>query len=236
MTPVALYVHVPFCRAICRYCDFARQVRTEADVERYLHALRIELERLGQTTPRTVYVGGGTPTALEVDELSRILQLITGAIEVARVEEFTVEGNPGTLTPDKFAAMRDCGVSRMSLGVQSFQPRLLELLGRIHSEAQARSAVADARAAGFTNLSIDLMHGLPDETREELAADLAAAIDAAPEHISAYGLSYEEGTPLKDSLERGVLKRLNPVEEAAQYQLVMERLVGAGFEQYEISN
>jgi len=236
MNPVALYVHVPFCRAICKYCDFARQVRTAADVEVYLSALRIELERAGQTAPRTVFVGGGTPTSLDPRELSQLLDLIVHTVDMAGVEEFTVEANPGTLRGDVFDVLRARGVNRVSLGVQTFQPRLLAMLGRIHSEAQAKSAVADARTAGFTNVSIDLMHGLPTETREELAADIDAAIDVAPDHISAYGLSYEDGTPLKESVARGELKRLSAEEESAHYREVMERLEDAGFAQYEISN
>lgn len=236
MNPVALYVHVPFCRAICKYCDFARQVRAAADVEVYLRALRIELEKSGRMTPRTMFFGGGTPTSLDANELSQLLDLVVRFVDMKSVVEFTVEANPGTLTPDALTVLRERGVNRISFGVQSFQPRLLDLLGRIHSEAQARTAVADARAAGFTNVSIDLMHGLPTETREELASDIDAALDVAPDHISAYGLSYEDGTPLQECVARGDLKRLGAEEESAHYREAMERLGAAGFNQYEISN
>jgi len=237
----ALYVHVPFCRALCAYCDFARQVRTEVDVTRYLTALRLEFIRATQAVgarmePRTVYVGGGTPTSLMPGELEQLLLLIREHADLLHVVEFTVEANPGTLSPGTFSILRRHGVNRISFGVQSFQPRLLALLGRIHSAEQAQRAVREARDAGFQNVSLDLMHGLPGQTRSELAADLAAAIDAAPNHISAYGLSYEDGTPLADRVARGELKRLAPEEEAAQYLIVIDRFEEAGFRQYEISN
>ena len=241
MLTSALYVHVPFCRALCAYCDFARQVRVPADVARYLAALDLEFaraaRRLGERlAPRTVYVGGGTPTSLESGELAQLLELVARHADLSHVIEFTVEANPGTLAADTFAVLHRYRVNRISFGVQSFQPRLLGLLGRIHSAEQAHRAVREARDAGFENVSIDLMHGLPTETRAELAGDLAAAIDAAPAHISAYGLSYEEGTPLAERVRRGDLRRLEPEEEAAQYRLVMERLESAGYRQYEISN
>jgi oxygen-independent coproporphyrinogen-3 oxidase len=241
MHTAALYVHVPFCRAICAYCDFARQVCVAGDVARYLVALDLEFARaareLGERlAPRTVFLGGGTPTSLESGDLSSLLALIARHADLSHIVEFTVEANPGTLAADTFAVLRKHRVNRISFGVQSFQPRLLQLLGRIHSAEQARRAVLEARDAGFENVSIDLMHGLPSETRGELAGDLAAAIDAAPSHISAYGLSYEEGTPLAERVERGELKRLDPGEEADQYRFVMERLGSAGYRQYEISN
>jgi oxygen-independent coproporphyrinogen-3 oxidase len=241
MNPSALYVHVPFCRALCAYCDFARGVRNAADVERYLAVLDLEFVRatrqLGQRiAPRTVFLGGGTPTSLESAELTRLLELIARHADLSNVLEFTVEANPGTLAPDTFAVLRDHRVNRISFGVQSFQPRLLKMLGRIHTVEQAQRAVGEARDAGFQNISVDLMHGLPTETREELAGDLATAVGAAPDHISAYGLSYEDGTPLKERLTRGELIRLDDEEAAVQYLTVMERLERAGFRQYEISN
>jgi len=236
--PAALYVHVPFCRARCAYCDFARVVRTADGVARYLTALEEELARrvVGPFAPRTVYFGGGTPTSLETAELARLLELLARHVDLSRLEEFTVEANPGTITPEKLARLRAQGVNRLSLGAQSFQPRLLKLLGRIHTADEARAAVGLARAAGFTNLSLDLMHGLPTETREELSADLDAALALEPEHLSAYGLTYEEGTPLAAATARGEIPKLTSEEEAAQYRLVMERLEAGGVRQYEISN
>ena len=238
LVPAALYVHVPFCRARCAYCDFARVVRTADGVARYLAALEEELARrvVAPFAPRTVYFGGGTPTSLETAELARLLELFARHVDLSRSEEFTVEANPGTITPEKLAQLRAHGVNRLSLGAQSFQPRLLKLLGRIHTADEARAAVGLARAAGFANLSLDLMHGLPTETREELGADLDAALALRPEHLSAYGLTYEEGTPLAAAVPRGEVSKLAPEEEAAQYRLVMERLEAGGLAQYEISN
>ena len=258
--PAALYVHVPFCRAKCSYCDFAREVRHADRVSLYLAALAIELGSRCAESPRggavtktlnrqsspdasgvyrqsrTVYIGGGTPTSLTEAELDRLLDILARHVDLKSAEEFTVEANPGTLTVGKLSLLRTRGVNRLSLGVQSFQPRLLKLLGRIHTAGEARASVELARAAGFDNLSLDLMHGLPTGSRQELECDLDAALALAPEHLSAYGLTYEEGTPLALAVARGDIAKLSAEEETAQYTLVMERLEAGGLPQYEISN
>jgi oxygen-independent coproporphyrinogen-3 oxidase len=250
VVPRALYVHVPFCRAFCAYCDFARELYAPDRVVLYLAALDRELhQRVGRLTaaarvarfaPATVYIGGGTPTSLSADELGQLLEVLARHVDGFQAAEFTVEANPGTLDgrpgASKLDVLRRRGVNRLSLGVQSFQPRLLKLLGRIHTPEQAPQAVAAARAAGFANLSLDLIHGLPGQTRAELVRDLEEAVALAPEHVSAYGLSYEEGTPLKRAVARGQVAPWPPEEEAAHYELVVARLEACGFAQYEISN
>ena len=146
--------------------------------------------------PRTVYVGGGTPSALSVAELACLCDLLHRHVDLAKVEEFTFEANPGSVDAAKLELLRRRGVNRISFGVQSFQPRLLKLLGRIHGPEDGREAVRLARAAGFENVSLDLMHGLPTQSEDELRRDVAEAASLETEHVSAYGLSYEAGTPL----------------------------------------
>lgn len=249
--PEGLYVHLPFCAALCTYCDFASEVYSAERPRRYLAALEKELAskvsallRTGpgggletaRYAPRTIFLGGGTPSALNPEELKLFFQVLRRHVDFARVEEFTVEANPGSADAAKLEFLRAQGVNRISFGVQSFQPHLLKLLGRVHGAVPGREAVGLARAAGFENVSIDLMHGLPTQTLAGLGRDLDEALALRTEHLSAYGLIYEEGTPLKAAVERGQVNRLAPEEEAAHYRLVMERLEAGGLPQYEISN
>ena len=241
--PAGLYVHVPFCTAFCSYCDFASEIHKPAVVERYLKALEKELcARLAELAavapfvPRTVYIGGGTPSALDVTELACLFDLLERNLNLESVEEFTIEANPGSVDAAKLELLRRRGVNRISFGVQSFQPRLLKLLGRIHGPEDGRQAVRLARAAGFADVSIDLMHGLPTQSLEELRRDIDEAASLRTEHVSAYGLSYEEDTPLYRAVERGELAPLPAEEEARQYLTAIELLEEAGLKQYEISN
>lgn len=239
--PHALYVHVPFCAAFCSYCDFASELRTPKLIERYLGALEKELRaRIAELrepfAPQTVFIGGGTPSVLDNREMARFFDVLRNSVDLGRVEEFTIEANPGSVDGAKLDLMRARGVNRISFGVQSFQPRLLALLGRIHGPEQGREAVRLARAAGFANVSIDLMHGLPTESLDDLRRDIDEAAGLQTDHVSAYGLSYEEGTPLGDAMRHGRIAALSPEEEAAQYMAVMEGLERAGLMQYEISN
>jgi oxygen-independent coproporphyrinogen-3 oxidase len=239
--PRALYVHVPFCAAFCSYCDFASELREAGLVERYLNVLgkelRIRVAALREPfAPETIFIGGGTPSALEVRELARLFEVLHSSADLSRAVEFTIEANPGSVDGPKLELMLRNGVNRISFGVQSFQPRLLALLGRIHGPEQARDAVRSARAAGFANISIDLMHGLPTESLDDLRRDMDEAAALQTEHVSAYGLSYEEGTPLGDAMRHGRIVSLSPEEEAAHYMAVMVGLEQAGLMQYEISN
>ncbi|HEY3324670.1 MAG TPA: radical SAM family heme chaperone HemW [Planctomycetota bacterium] len=251
--PEGLYIHLPFCAALCSYCDFVSEVHVPARATKYLDALENELrarcsslaDLRGQElraksqelfSPRTIFIGGGTPTALDVKELQNFFDMLRRHVDLSGVQELTIEANPGTIDARKLEFLLKQGVNRISFGVQSFQPHLLKLLGRIHSAEQAREAIRAARAAGFSNISIDLLHGVATETLDDLRRDLDAAIALKTEHLSAYGLIYEEGTPLNTSVEQGRVAALSPEEESAQYMLVMETLEAAGLLQYEISN
>ncbi len=186
--------------------------------------------------PRTVFLGGGTPSALNIAELTRFFGILETHVDLSRVEEFTIEANPGSTEPAKLEFLLARGVNRISFGVQSFQPHLLKLLGRVHGASQGREAVRMARAAGFANVSVDLMHGLPTQSFDDLTRDLNEALALGTDHVSAYGLIYEDGTPLKSAVERGTVARLSPAEECAHYLCVMETLASGGLPQYEISN
>lgn len=247
--PEALYVHLPFCAALCTYCDFASEVYAAARAQRYLDALEkemrvrvAEVNELGRRkgwgafAPKTVFLGGGTPSALNIPELQRFFAILNEHVDLARVEEFTIEANPGSTEPAKLEFLLARGVNRISFGVQSFQPHLLKLLGRVHGANQGREAVRMARSAGFNNVSIDLMHGLPTQSLDDLRRDLNEALALHTDHLSAYGLIYEDGTPLKSAVERGTVAPLPPDVESFHYTTVMEILERGGLPQYEISN
>lgn len=241
--PTALYVHLPFCAALCTYCDFASEVYAAARARRYLAALERELRARvkklcgeNRFVPRTIFLGGGTPSALNLAELQLFFDILEKHVDTSRAEEFTIEANPGSTEAAKLEFLLKRGVNRISFGVQSFQPKLLQLLGRIHGADQGREAVRLARAAGFDNISIDLMHGLPMQSSDDLRRDLDEAIRLGTRHLSAYGIIYEDGTPLKGAVERGQIKRLSPEDEGAHYLTVMETLDAGGLPQYEISN
>ncbi|MEI6232808.1 MAG: radical SAM family heme chaperone HemW [Planctomycetota bacterium] len=243
--PHALYVHLPFCAALCTYCDFASEVYASARAQRYLDALEKEMsvrvKAVGHSAPdafapRTIFLGGGTPSALNLPELQRFFSILKQHVDVSRVEEFTIEANPGSTEPAKLEFLLAQGVNRISFGVQSFQPHLLKLLGRVHGASQGREAVRMARAAGFKNVSIDLMHGLPTQSQDDLRRDLDEALALGTDHLSAYGLIYEDGTPLTNAVERGTVVALAETEENTHYVTVMETLERGGLPQYEISN
>jgi len=232
MNPHALYVHVPFCVRKCSYCDFYSVAGRQELVRPYLHALDLELRKYRTIMDlRTIYMGGGTPTALSIEDLAQLLDIIGDT-----AEEYTVEANPGTVDADKLAMMRAKGVNRVSLGVQSFNDRTLATLGRIHSGAEAIDAVTLCRESGYDNVSLDLIFGTPGQSVEMLRADLMSAVALSPEHISAYGLTYEEGTPMWRELMAGRLERAGEETELLMYREVRERLAEAGYEHYEISN
>jgi oxygen-independent coproporphyrinogen-3 oxidase len=242
--PEGLYLHLPFCQAICTYCDFASEEYAGGRSARYLAALNRELgarvKKLlpegEKFRPRTIFLGGGTPSTLSIQELELFFKNLAEHVDWSSTQEFTIEANPGSTEPAKLETLLKHGVNRISFGVQSFQPHLLKLLGRVHGANQGREAVALARAAGFTNVSIDLMHGLPTQSQDDVKRDLEEALNLQTPHLSAYGLIYEDGTPLKNAVNKGIVQRLSPDEESAQYQLVLETLDKAGLPPYEISN
>ncbi len=237
-----LYVHVPYCVRKCAYCDFyslPQGGRGLPPGRRFVDALATELALVVPRgfRPESIFVGGGTPTELEDEDLARLVAVLRGHLDLADLAEWTVESNPGTLTEPKARILKHGGVTRMSLGVQSFDAANLAFLGRIHTGDEAVEGFRLLRRVGFTNVNLDFIFGIPGGTRETLRRDLErAARELRPEHISCYCLIFEEGTPLRQRLDRGLVREVDEEEELAQYELVRETLGAAGYGQYEISN
>lgn len=236
---LGLYLHVPFCRTRCRYCDFYRVGENRGRMDRFVAALEREIDgwtALHGRRVATVFLGGGTPSLLEPEEIGGLLGRIAARFELDPAAEVTAEGNPSDLTAERLARLRAAGVDRLSVGVQSFVDRELRLLGRRHDAEQAVRVVAEARAAGFERLSLDLMVGIPGQTDGSFAASLARAIELAPDHLSLYLLEVHAGSEI-DHLRRQ-RPRIFPGEEAQRrrYLAMHERLIAAGFRHYEISN
>lgn len=195
----SLYLHIPFCERKCIYCDFY-SVETLSHTDAFLSALRTEIDQYasyaGEEEVRTVYLGGGTPSLLAPVQMEGIIAALRRIFRISPGAEVTVEVNPGTATREKFADYRRLGVNRLSIGIQSFHEQELRFLGRIHDSAQAVRCVEDARAAGFDNVSIDLVYSLPGQSAEAWLDNLRRAVDLAPAHVSAYSLIVEDNTPL----------------------------------------
>lgn len=233
--PLGLYLHVPFCASTCDFCAFYQTTPTAKSVESFLAGIRREAELVSWTRPvTTVFWGGGTPGLLAADDLRRLGALVQG---VARgtPAEWTVELAPASVTPERLAALREIGVTRVSLGVQSFQPELLDALGRQHTREQIDRAYGRIRDAGFASVNLDLMFALPGQTAEEWAADVRTAVALAPDHLSTYCLTFEEDTKLWVKLSEGRVK-LDPEHEARLYEATWAQLAAAGYAQYEVSN
>jgi oxygen-independent coproporphyrinogen-3 oxidase len=237
-----LYIHLPYCRSICPYCDFVKAPLHRAEPERLLDALAREWDLAraedgsAWSRPRTVYLGGGTPTALDALSLRRLLGWIGSAWDLGRVREFTVEANPEGLDPGKLAVLREGGVSRLSLGLQSLEADALRALGRIHDAARGLGAIALAREAGFRNVSVDLMYGVAGETAEGFRDGLTRLTSLRVPHVSAYPLQLEEGTPLHAKAGRGAISVPGEEEVLARYGDLVSILGGAGYRHYEVSN
>jgi oxygen-independent coproporphyrinogen-3 oxidase len=238
--PIGLYVHVPFCVSKCAYCDFASYAGREADIPRYVDAVIREITRRGAETghPRadTIFLGGGTPSLLDEFQATRILDALFSAFPIEDGAEITCECNPETLTTPFVQALRKAGVNRLSLGAQATQARLLRLIGRIHHWEQVIASVEVARQAGFDNINLDLMFGLPSQTVSDFRETLEAAIALAPTHLACYGLIVEEGTPICRDVTAGKLALPDEEVERDMYELARQTLAEHGFHQYEISN
>jgi oxygen-independent coproporphyrinogen-3 oxidase len=234
-----LYVHIPFCPQHCPYCAFAVVTGHRHLYERYVDAVcrelhMWELDHLGPF--HTVYLGGGTPSMLTPHQLAQILETATSVGGMATHAEVTLEANPTTIEASKFADLRQVGFNRLSLGVQSFSDTDLQLLGRFHNASTCADAYARARRAGFDNISIDLMFSVPGAPRPHWIRTIEHALDLAPEHISTYSLTIEEGTRFAQRYRQGGLIPVSEAEDEWCYAWTMERLEGAGYEQYEVSN
>ncbi|MGH7613492.1 MAG: radical SAM family heme chaperone HemW [Gemmatimonadales bacterium] len=232
-----LYIHIPFCARRCSYCDFSIAVRRRVPARQYVAAIRSELEMLGPAGPLdTLYLGGGTPSRLPADALATLLRYALHGTPTPHEVEVTLEANPEDVTPDNAAAWRAAGVNRVSLGTQSFDDRVLQWMHRVHDAARARDAVRTLRAAGFENVSLDLIFAVPVELERHWARDLDEAIALAPEHLSLYGLTVEPRTPLARWIARGATAAPSDERYADEYLLAHERLTAAGYAFYEVSN
>ena len=229
-----IYIHIPFCKKRCLYCDFFSTTQLPRRKE-YVDALLKEISaRKNETNEpvRTIYLGGGTPSTLEISDIQRIMT----ALDTTNAEEITMEMNPGDATPEYLSALRQTGINRLSIGIQSFQDNLLQLIGRRHDAQQALTAVRMAQQAGFDNISIDLMYALPTQTMKQWQTDIDTAFSLHIQHISCYGLMYEEGTQLTAIRDNGQLTPVDEDLENDMYDYLCERLKNAGFRHYEVSN
>lgn len=232
----AAYLHVPFCIHRCGYCDFTVIAQRDDLIPAYMDALCRELEQLQTPRPvETIFIGGGTPTHLASAELSRLLQLTREWFPLQANGEFSVEANPLGLDAPRLRVLAEAGVNRLSLGVQSFDSQVLEVLERDHRAGEIHQAVTTARPY-FQNISLDLIFGVPGQSLESWEATLQQAIGLQPQHISTYGLTFEKGTPFWNRRRKGELPQIDEDLERAMYALAMDQLAAAGYRQYELSN
>ena len=234
-----IYIHIPFCKTRCIYCDFYSTTRSELK-EKYIHALCRELEIRRQylqgESIETIYLGGGTPSQLSGEDFQQVFDAIEKTYGMKQVQEITLEANPDDLTPQYVQMLANLPFNRISMGLQTFDEATLRLLNRRHTAAQAITAIERCREAGFRNISIDLIYGLPGETAERWEHDLTQAIALNPEHISAYHLIYEEGTPIYKMLQQHHVSEVDEESSVYFFSSLIDRLTTAGYEHYEISN
>ena len=237
---IALYIHIPFCRTKCSYCDFNTYAGIGHLIPRYMESLEMEVgiwgEALGHPLVTTVFLGGGTPSLLSPEQLGGLLDTVRREFSLREDAEITTEVNPDDVAAERLAGFRSQGVNRLSMGVQSLNDPLLQLLGRRHSAEAAMRAYRRVREAGFTNVSLDLMYGLPHQGMEQWRDTLQAVVGMGPEHISAYCLTLEEGTPLERWVREGQQPEPDPDLAAEMYLHAESTLKSSGYEWYEISN
>ena len=236
-TPGGIYVHIPFCERKCPYCDFYSI--TDLSLRKgFIDALEREIEMTdaGALHFDSLYIGGGTPSVLVSDDIGRVVDTVLEAFTFSADVEITLEVNPGTVDSDKIGGYRQAGINRLNIGVQSFQNQHLKFLGRIHNSDEAEKSIALGRKAGFDNIGLDLIYGLPGQTREEWIGDLRRAVDFHPEHLSCYMLTYETGTPLDIDRQQGRVVPLPDADVGRLFEVTVEFLQDHGYRQYEISN
>jgi oxygen-independent coproporphyrinogen-3 oxidase len=233
--PLGVYVHVPFCASTCDFCAFYQTTPTAGAVERFLTGVAREAALVSWSRPvSTIFWGGGTPGLLAPRDLARLAEIVRERCG-GTPSEWTVELAPASVTAERLSVLREAGVTRVSMGVQSFQPALLEALGRMHTREQIDRAYERIRSAGFPSVNLDLMFALPGQTAAEWAADVREAVARAPDHLSTYCLTFEEDTALWVKLSQGRVK-LDPEHEASLYEATWKQLAAAGYAQYEVSN
>ena len=236
--PAGLYIHIPFCIRKCPYCDFY-SVTNDSLRQAFYEALLREMEMTAADISLcfdSLYIGGGTPSVFEAEEIGRIIANAHKFFHIFPDTEITLEVNPGTVTPEKLRAYRDAGVNRLNIGVQSFQDENLKFLGRIHSSQEAYHAILWAKKAGFENIGLDFIYGIPGQTRQSWISDLQQAVDLKPAHLSSYMLTYEKGTPLEKKCREGLLIPLRDAAVADMFLVTVEFAERHGYAQYEISN
>ncbi|WP_422804493.1 radical SAM family heme chaperone HemW [Streptococcus sp. FT1-55] len=234
--PTSAYVHIPFCTQICYYCDFSKVFIKNQPVDAYLQALIREFESYKIEQLRTLYIGGGTPTAISAEQLDYLLSHLTKNLDLSQLEEFTIEANPGDLTPDKIAVLEKSAVNRISLGVQTFNDKQLKRIGRSHNEAQIYESIDSLKGAGFDNISIDLIYALFGQTMADVKENVAKAIALDIPHLSLYSLILEHHTVFMNKMRRGKLNLPTEDLEADMFDYIIAKLESHGFEHYEISN
>ena len=234
--PSSAYVHIPFCTQICYYCDFSKVFIKNQPVDAYLEHLIQETRSYEIGKLRTLYIGGGTPTALSAQQLAYLLTELPKVMDLSEVEEFTIEANPGDLDPDKIAVLKESQVNRVSLGVQTFDNKMLKKIGRSHQEQDIYDNIHHLKQAGFDNISIDLIYALPGQIMDQVKENVAKAIDLDIPHMSLYSLILENHTVFMNRMRRGKLPLPKEELEAEMFEYIIEELEKAGFEHYEISN
>ena len=234
--PTSAYVHIPFCTQICYYCDFSKVFIKNQPVDSYLEHLIEEYNAYDIKKLRTLYIGGGTPTALSARQLAFLLEKLTDKLDLSYLEELTIEANPGDLDQEKIAVLKESPVNRVSLGVQTFNDRMLKQIGRSHSEKDIYENIANLKKAGFDNISIDLIYALPKQTMEDVKINVAKAIALDIPHMSLYSLILENHTVFMNRMRRGKLPLPKEDLEAEMFDYIISELEKAGFDHYEISN
>jgi len=234
---IALYIHLPFCKKKCGYCSFVSFEGRESNIPEYISALDAELtQRANGECISSIFFGGGTPSLLASDQLDRILTSIRTLFKVTENAEISLEANPGTVDERYFKDIRQLGINRLSLGVQSLNEQTLSFLGRIHTAGDARRSVRFAREAGFSNLNLDLIYGIPGQSLTTWIDTLKEAVRLSPEHFSLYPLTLEDDVPLNRAIKRGELSDIDPDCAADQYEAAEDYLASRGYCHYEISN
>ena len=234
--PTSAYVHIPFCTQICYYCDFSKVFIKNQPVDSYLDHLLEEFQSYDIQKLSTLYIGGGTPTALSASQLEVLLKGLTKNLDLSVLEELTIEANPGDLDADKIAVLKNSAVNRVSLGVQTFDDKMLKKIGRSHLEKDIYENIDRLKLAGFDNISIDLIYALPGQTMEQVKENVAKAVGLDIPHMSLYSLILENHTIFMNRMRRGKLPLPKEELEAEMFEYIVAELERAGFEHYEISN
>lgn len=237
---IGLYIHIPFCKAKCHYCDFNSLAGKEDSIPSYFHAMGQELkgytDRLKSYRIKSIFIGGGTPSLVSPHHIYAVMSLLSQSFNVEKGAEISIEANPGTLTFEKLTSFRNAGINRLSMGLQAWQQNILNKLGRIHSADEFAENFRQARKAGFTNINVDLIFGIPGQDLRDWDHTLEEVIKLAPEHISCYSLKVEEGTVFGQMYEQGTLNLMDEELDREMYYKTIEKLGQYGYKHYEISN